>query len=168
MEYERIWPLPGSGSWIQGSKKHRIPDPDPQHCFVICNTCFYDFLKKHCFPSCCSYQLWRWQLYLLHKYLPATYPLPALTEKKLTSWPLLRKFIVVTDALLISMTSVIHRECNLLLLVLLIATRACAWRYFLNMTRCFFHKFWHKKQSQYKCDHPCCCQGRAGHSGGAP
>jgi hypothetical protein len=23
---------PGSGSRIQGVKKHRIPDPDPQHC----------------------------------------------------------------------------------------------------------------------------------------
>jgi hypothetical protein len=22
---------PGSGSWIQGVKKHRIPDSDPQH-----------------------------------------------------------------------------------------------------------------------------------------
>jgi hypothetical protein len=22
---------PGSGSWIQGSKKNLIPDPDPQH-----------------------------------------------------------------------------------------------------------------------------------------
>jgi hypothetical protein len=39
------------------------------------------------------------------------------------------------------MTSVIHRQCNLLLLVLLIATRACAWRYFLSMTRCFFINF---------------------------
>ncbi len=25
-----IFTLPGS--WIQGSKRHRIPDPDPQHC----------------------------------------------------------------------------------------------------------------------------------------
>jgi hypothetical protein len=24
---------PGSGSRIQGVKKHRIPDPDPQHCW---------------------------------------------------------------------------------------------------------------------------------------
>jgi hypothetical protein len=23
-----------SGSRIQGSKRHRIPDPDPQHCFL--------------------------------------------------------------------------------------------------------------------------------------
>ncbi len=37
---------PGSGSWfftlpgsrIQGSKRHRIPDPDPQHCFERCFT----------------------------------------------------------------------------------------------------------------------------------
>jgi hypothetical protein len=25
----------GSGSGIQGSKRHRIPDPDPQHCTRI-------------------------------------------------------------------------------------------------------------------------------------
>jgi hypothetical protein len=25
-------PIPDPGSWIQGSKRHRIPDPDPQHC----------------------------------------------------------------------------------------------------------------------------------------
>jgi hypothetical protein len=24
-----------SGSWIQGSKEHRIPDPDPQHCLQV-------------------------------------------------------------------------------------------------------------------------------------
>jgi hypothetical protein len=35
---EKTFPDPGSrgqkgtGSWIQGSKRHRIPDPDPQHC----------------------------------------------------------------------------------------------------------------------------------------
>jgi hypothetical protein len=26
---------PGSGSWIQGVKKHQIPDPDPQHWFLV-------------------------------------------------------------------------------------------------------------------------------------
>ncbi len=25
-------PIPDPGSRIQGSKRHRIPDPDPQHC----------------------------------------------------------------------------------------------------------------------------------------
>ncbi len=25
--------IPDPGSWIQGSKRHRIPDPDPQHCY---------------------------------------------------------------------------------------------------------------------------------------
>jgi len=37
---------PGSESWffthpgsrIQGSKRHRIPDPDPQHCYVVKET----------------------------------------------------------------------------------------------------------------------------------
>jgi hypothetical protein len=33
---------PGSGSRIQGVKKHRIPDPDPQHCanflYFICRS----------------------------------------------------------------------------------------------------------------------------------
>jgi hypothetical protein len=24
-----------SGSRIQGSKRHRIPDPDPQHCYIL-------------------------------------------------------------------------------------------------------------------------------------
>jgi hypothetical protein len=33
-----------SGSRIQGSKRHRIPDPDPQHCRI---QCFID-LKKKC------------------------------------------------------------------------------------------------------------------------
>jgi hypothetical protein len=28
-------PNPGSGPWIQGPKKHRIPDPDPQHCYPV-------------------------------------------------------------------------------------------------------------------------------------
>jgi hypothetical protein len=48
---QKIWfglfiPDPGSGCWlsthpksrIQGSKRHRIPDPDPQHC-LQCNIC---------------------------------------------------------------------------------------------------------------------------------
>jgi hypothetical protein len=26
---------PGSGSWIQGAKKHQISDPDPQHCYKL-------------------------------------------------------------------------------------------------------------------------------------
>jgi hypothetical protein len=26
---------PGSGSQIQGSKRYRIPNPDPQHCFLF-------------------------------------------------------------------------------------------------------------------------------------
>jgi hypothetical protein len=29
---------PGSGSRIQGVKKHRIPDPDPQHCTDNCTS----------------------------------------------------------------------------------------------------------------------------------
>ncbi len=39
----KIWVWdPGSGknlSRIQGSKRHRIPDPDPQHCFSPCVVC---------------------------------------------------------------------------------------------------------------------------------
>jgi hypothetical protein len=27
-------PIPDPGSRIQGSKRHRIPDPDPQHCIL--------------------------------------------------------------------------------------------------------------------------------------
>jgi hypothetical protein len=30
-----FFPHSGSGSRIQGSKYHRIPDPDPQHCTVF-------------------------------------------------------------------------------------------------------------------------------------
>jgi hypothetical protein len=30
---KKIIPDPGSGSRILGVKKHRIPDPDPQHCY---------------------------------------------------------------------------------------------------------------------------------------
>jgi hypothetical protein len=29
-------PIPDPGSRIQGSKRHRIPDPDPQHCMTDC------------------------------------------------------------------------------------------------------------------------------------
>ncbi len=32
----RIFPYPGFRIWIQGPKKHRIPDPDPQHWFLFC------------------------------------------------------------------------------------------------------------------------------------
>ncbi len=28
------WFFTHPGSWIQGSKRHRIPDPDPQHCWT--------------------------------------------------------------------------------------------------------------------------------------
>ncbi len=31
-----ILPIPDLGFRIQGSKKHRIPDPDPQHCAYAC------------------------------------------------------------------------------------------------------------------------------------
>jgi hypothetical protein len=35
----RIFYYPGSGSRVQGSKKHPIPDPDPQHCFLVSSIC---------------------------------------------------------------------------------------------------------------------------------
>jgi hypothetical protein len=41
--------------------------------------------KNIFFPVAEQKQRWWWHLYLLHKYLPATYPLPVLTEKMLTS-----------------------------------------------------------------------------------
>jgi hypothetical protein len=33
-----------SGSWMKGSKRHRIPDPDPQHCEnvrILCTVVLY-------------------------------------------------------------------------------------------------------------------------------
>ncbi len=45
-------PLPDPGSWIQGSKRHRIADPDPQHCikhgtsFYLCEEPFTFLVKK--------------------------------------------------------------------------------------------------------------------------
>jgi hypothetical protein len=35
----------GSGSWMQGSEKHWIPDPDPQHLQIGCVT---KIMKKEC------------------------------------------------------------------------------------------------------------------------
>jgi hypothetical protein len=32
---KKFIPDPEPGSRIQGVKKHRIPDPDPQHCFHV-------------------------------------------------------------------------------------------------------------------------------------
>jgi hypothetical protein len=42
-----------SGSRIQGSKRHRIPDPDPQHCTKLCQasdeeiSCYHGFYSHH-------------------------------------------------------------------------------------------------------------------------
>ncbi len=55
--FSKMWVWdPGSGktyfgSRIQGSKRHQIPDPDQQHCFVGCvvwRTCFEKRLKRGC------------------------------------------------------------------------------------------------------------------------
>ncbi len=35
-------PIPDPGSRIQGSKRHRIPDPDPQHCICSWKTCVWN------------------------------------------------------------------------------------------------------------------------------
>ncbi len=32
-------PIPDPGSRVQGSKRHRIPDPDPQHCIAVLKIC---------------------------------------------------------------------------------------------------------------------------------
>ncbi len=56
---------PYSGSRIQGSKRQRIPDPDPQHWIKdkIC-FCFFRgiFGIQHCFICCPSIPLCRWML----------------------------------------------------------------------------------------------------------
>ncbi len=36
-------PIPDPGSWIQASKRHRIPDRDPQHCIIYIHR---DFRKN--------------------------------------------------------------------------------------------------------------------------
>jgi hypothetical protein len=57
-----------SGSRIQGSKRHRIPDPDPQHCLAGTGTvvlgriacqiveCFKRFVTRKCMyrKLCCA------------------------------------------------------------------------------------------------------------------
>ncbi len=55
---QKIWsrlfiPDPGSGcrlsthpgSWKQGSKRHRIPDPDPQHCCLDSRYCHFAMFR---------------------------------------------------------------------------------------------------------------------------
>ncbi len=37
----RIFTHPGSR--IQGSKRHRIPDPDPQHCYIVARMLLQEF-----------------------------------------------------------------------------------------------------------------------------
>jgi hypothetical protein len=32
-------PIPDPGSWIMGSKRHQIPNPDPQHCIYVNSLC---------------------------------------------------------------------------------------------------------------------------------
>jgi hypothetical protein len=44
---------PGSGIRIQGSKKHRIPDPDPQHWN------FSHFLRQGLLENCNGLRFWR-------------------------------------------------------------------------------------------------------------
>jgi len=54
IELPKVWVWdPGSGknlfrSRIQGSKRHRIPDTDPQHCLIVLNTVYCTRLKKWC------------------------------------------------------------------------------------------------------------------------
>ncbi len=44
-----------SGSRIQGSKRHRIPDPDPQHWPLICTICFKINIIKRLFTLTHNY-----------------------------------------------------------------------------------------------------------------
>jgi hypothetical protein len=72
------FPDPDPGFRAQKSTGSRI---DPQHCFVICNTCFYDFLKKTLFS----------QLLLVSAVAVATLPPPQVPTSNLSSTSANRK-----------------------------------------------------------------------------
>ena len=82
IELPKVWVWdPGSGktysdpgSRIQGSKRHRILDPDPQHCLIVLNTVYCTRLKKWCRTLIRSLR------YLQYEAIPRFFEIPLFTK----------------------------------------------------------------------------------------
>jgi hypothetical protein len=72
------------GSRIQGSKRHRIPDPDPQHCIILLsvrlNVLLSSRLSLYISPLCLSLQVHLFLSACLYRYISSSLPVSPSTS----------------------------------------------------------------------------------------